>query len=106
MTTAEQPGTDQSGTWTPYWRPMLDLFIQHKTATGGVSATIKEYRRQQAAQGIVEVPAALRARAERLRRTLVEDEGYTDAFVCPTCTLLPGDLADDIIAPVGEVGEE
>lgn len=63
----DQPSPEQTGTWEPdyeaildcYWgqsgRPELDWI--NEGVTEGLQAVISEYRRQQAAQGIVEVSA-------------------------------------------------
>jgi hypothetical protein len=58
MTTPEQPTPDQTGTWEPDYNALWDSAWENEPSysdSPNIESVIAEYRRQQAAQGIVEV---------------------------------------------------
>jgi hypothetical protein len=74
MTTTEQPSLDQTGTWEPDWDALEQVHKFHivVNARQRSEIIIEEYRRQQAAQGLVEV------RREALETVLDRAENFGD----------------------------
>jgi hypothetical protein len=55
---------------------------------------------------VLEPEWALRERCERLRRALIDEEGYSNANECDFCPLHPGDLADDLLTATAGTGQD